>query len=95
MLYFPKWLVALIMGICALGVILTIPNLFPQQTVAAWPKWLPKQQVNLGLDLRGGSYLLYQVDMKSVLSERMTKPTAPRFCAATGPAQRIGPDVAP
>jgi protein-export membrane protein SecD len=71
MLYFPKWLVGLILGICALGVILSLPNLFSAQTVDRWPSFLPKKQVNLGLDLRGGSYLLYEVDMKSVLAERL------------------------
>ncbi len=71
MLYFPKWLVALILGICALGVVFTIPNLFSPQTVDSWPNFLPKRQVSLGLDLRGGSYLLYQVDMRSVITERL------------------------
>ncbi|HUC66885.1 MAG TPA: protein translocase subunit SecD [Stellaceae bacterium] len=71
MLYFPKWLVALILGICALGVVFTIPNLFSPQTVESWPNFLPKRQVSLGLDLRGGSYLLYQVDMRSVITERL------------------------
>ncbi len=71
MLYFPKWLVALILGICTLGVVLTIPNLFSAQTVDRWPNFLPKKQVSLGLDLRGGSYLLYQVDMRSVITERL------------------------
>ena len=70
MLYFPKWLVALILGVCALGVTLSIPNLFPVQTVENWPRAL-RNQVSLGLDLRGGSYLLYEVDMKSVLAERL------------------------
>ena len=40
-----------------------IPNLFSPQTVERWPAFLPKKQVSLGLDLRGGSYLLYEVDM--------------------------------
>ncbi len=71
MLYFPKWLVALILAACLAGVALTIPNLFPQQVVKRWPSFLPKKQVSLGLDLRGGSYLLYEVDMRSVLSERL------------------------
>jgi len=71
MLYFPKWLVALILGICLAGVVLSVPNLFSAQTVDRWPNFLPKHQVNLGLDLRGGSYLLYQVDMRSVLNERL------------------------
>jgi preprotein translocase subunit SecD len=71
MLYFPKWLVGLILAICALGVIFTVPNLFPASIVERWPDFLPKKQVSLGLDLRGGSYLLYQVDMQSVVRERL------------------------
>jgi preprotein translocase subunit SecD len=70
MLYFPKWLVSLILGVCALGVLLTLPNLFAAQTIDRLPSWVPKRQVSLGLDLRGGSSLLLQVDMKTVLSER-------------------------
>ena len=71
MLYFPKWLVGLILGACALGVVLSIPNLFSSQTVERWPSFLPKKQVSLGLDLRGGVYLLYEVDMRSVLNDRL------------------------
>src|SRR6185437_16071318 len=71
MLYFPKWLVSLILGICVIGVILSLPNAFSAQTVERWPNWLPKKQVNLGLDLKGGSYLLYEVDMASVLRDRL------------------------
>ena len=71
MLYFPRWLVTLILGLCALGVIIAIPNLFSAQTVENWPNVLPKKQVSLGLDLRGGVYLLYEVDMKAVLREHL------------------------
>ena len=70
MLYFPKWLVSLILGVCALGVLLTLPNLFPAPTLDRLPSWVPKKQVNLGLDLRGGSYLLLEVDINAVLTER-------------------------
>jgi protein-export membrane protein SecD len=71
MLYFPRWLVTLILGICALGVVLSIPNLFSAPVVEKWPSFLPKKQVSLGLDLRGGVYLLYEVDMKAVLKEHL------------------------
>ncbi len=71
MLYFPSWKVTLILAVCALGLILSIPNLFSAQTVANWPSFLPHRQVSLGLDLRGGSYMLLQVDMSSVEKERL------------------------
>src|SRR5215472_13467552 len=71
MLYFQTWKVALILAVCALGVIFTLPNAFTTQTVESWPSFLPKHQVSLGLDLRGGSYLLLEVDTASVERDRL------------------------
>ena len=55
-----------IIGICLLGVLLCLPNFFPAPV-----SWLPWRTVHLGLDLRGGSYLLMQVDMDAVQHERL------------------------
>src|SRR5271166_6113318 len=63
MLYFPTWKVTLVLVICALGAFFAVPNLFSPAALWQLPDWLPKRQVNLGLDLRGGSYVLYRVDM--------------------------------
>jgi len=71
MLYFQTWKIALILAVCALGVIFTLPNAFSPQTVESWPGFLPKSQVSLGLDLRGGSYLLLEVDTASVERDRL------------------------
>jgi protein-export membrane protein SecD len=52
------------MLICGLGILLSLPNLAPRP---AWlPGLIPWSQVNLGLDLRGGSYLLLQLDFSAV-----------------------------
>jgi protein-export membrane protein SecD len=66
MLYFGRAKTALILGICVLGALLCLPNLFPQPA-----SWVPWRQVHLGLDLRGGSYLLLQVDLDAVRKERL------------------------
>ena len=66
MLYFGRAKTALILGVCVLGALLCLPNLLPAP--AAWVPW---RQVHLGLDLRGGSYLLLQVDMEAVRKERL------------------------
>ncbi|MEA2745801.1 MAG: SecD/SecF fusion protein, partial [Acetobacteraceae bacterium] len=66
MMYFSRLKATLILGVCLLGMLLGVPNLFP--TPAAWVPW---RTVHLGLDLRGGSYLLLEVDMKAVLKERL------------------------
>ncbi|HEY3916851.1 MAG TPA: protein translocase subunit SecD [Stellaceae bacterium] len=70
MLYFQRWLLVVILGACAFGVIFALPNAFSPQTVAQWPSFL-RQQVSLGLDLRGGSYLLYEVDFDAAERERL------------------------
>jgi len=67
MLYFARWKVAAILGVVALGVLLCVPNLVPRSAMPAWAA----RQISLGLDLRGGSYLLLEVDMNAVVRERV------------------------
>src|SRR5262252_9014127 len=71
MLYFENWKIALICAICALGVLLSLPNLFSPSVLVQFPNWLPRRQVALGLDLRGGSYLLLEVDVAAAQRERL------------------------
>ncbi|HEX6141359.1 MAG TPA: protein translocase subunit SecD, partial [Geminicoccaceae bacterium] len=71
MLNFPTWKVAVILGICALGVIYSLPNLFPRAQMESLPDWMPHEQINLGLDLQGGSHLLLEVDLDTVVRERL------------------------
>jgi hypothetical protein len=41
MLRFPPWKVALILGVCALGALLSLPNLFSREQMQRLPDWLP------------------------------------------------------
>src|SRR6516165_1459641 len=75
MLYFANWKIALICAICALGVLLSAPNLLSPAFLAQLPSFLPRRQVALGLDLRGGSYLLLQVDVAAAQKERLNSLT--------------------
>ena len=72
MLQFKPWQQALIAGSVALAAILAAPNFFAKEDVAAWPGFVPKGRVNLGLDLQGGSYLLLGVDTEKVIDDRLT-----------------------
>jgi protein-export membrane protein SecD len=71
MLYIPPWQRTIIFVVCLLAVLISIPNLFPARIVDSWPSFVPKKQVSLGLDLRGGSYLLYQVDMDAAEKDQL------------------------
>ena len=66
-MYFSRMKTTAILVVCLLGLFLGVPNLFSAPPVA----WLPWRTVHLGLDLRGGSYLLLEVDMKAVVKERL------------------------
>src|SRR3954465_5823457 len=75
MLYFENWKITLICAVCALGVLLSLPNLFSPSFLAQVPNWLPHKQVALALDLRGGSYLLLEVDVAAAQRERLNSIT--------------------
>jgi SecD/SecF fusion protein len=66
MMYFARWKVLAIIGVCLLGVLISVPNLLPRDSLPSWAR-----QVNLGLDLRGGSYLLLEVDTSAMVRERL------------------------
>jgi protein-export membrane protein SecD len=66
MMYFSRLKAAIVLGVCVLGALFCLPNLLPAPAA-----WLPWHTIHLGLDLRGGSYLLMQVDMNAVTRERL------------------------
>ena len=68
MLYFSRLKSVLILGACLLSIVLCIPSFLKPGLL---PDWVPQPKINLGLDLQGGSYLLLEVDMDSVVRERL------------------------
>ncbi|MCA8907867.1 MAG: protein translocase subunit SecD [Rhodospirillaceae bacterium] len=76
MVYFARWKIILIVALCLLGVVYAAPNVvFDRQTSTelreSLPGFLPVRQVNLGLDLQGGSHLLLRVDWSGLVRERL------------------------
>lgn len=66
-----KWAIAFYSLIVLIGLIIALPNFFTQQQLDAMPSWFPKRQVTLGLDLRGGSYLVLEVDAAGLKKDRL------------------------
>ena len=71
MLQFPAWKRVLVVGICLAGMVLAIPNLFSEEVRRSFPSWMPRDAVNLGLDLQGGAHFLVEVRVEDVYRERM------------------------
>ena len=71
MVQYSKWQMVLVLGLIAIGALFAMPNLLSRETAERLPGWIPSQQINLGLDLQGGSYLMMEVDLATVVRERM------------------------
>ena len=67
MLQFELWKKLLVALVMLGGFVYALPNLVNHNAVSL----LPGKQINLGLDLRGGSHLLLQVDIDAVRHERL------------------------
>jgi preprotein translocase subunit SecD len=66
MLHFERWKIIAIVATCLAGLLIALPNFFAKETVAAWPSFVPKRQMALGLDLRGGAHILLSMDTGDV-----------------------------
>lgn len=68
MLDFPNWKIWSIAATLVAGLIFAAPNFVP---ASAWPEPLPQGQLNLGLDLRGGSHLMLEATATDVLKAKL------------------------
>ncbi|AXV15379.1 protein translocase subunit SecDF [Neorhizobium sp. SOG26] len=65
------WLVTTYLIVILFGILVALPNVIPQSTLDRLPSWLPHSRVSLGLDLRGGSHLVLEVDRTDLINERV------------------------
>jgi protein-export membrane protein SecD len=70
-LYFARWKIYSILAVLVVGLVFVIPNFLSENGRAGLPTWMPHKQINLGLDLQGGSHLLLEVDVQAVIQERL------------------------
>jgi preprotein translocase subunit SecD len=67
------WRTWFIIGLCLLGALISLPNVLPESVrdLMKQAVVLPTQVMSLGLDLRGGSYLLLEVKDGPIVVERL------------------------
>ncbi len=91
MLEFPLWKKLWLWGLTLAASVLALPSLF---NVAGldWPSALPNPQVNLGLDLAGGSHLLLEAKSADVRAQRLEnmEETVRQLMRNASPRIRIG-----
>ena len=71
MVNIPRWQIVLVLVVVLFGILFAAPNLIGRERAESLPDWMPHKQINLGLDLQGGSYLLLEADIEAVIAERL------------------------
>lgn len=72
MLYFARWKILAILATILAGAFISLPNFFSKEEVATWPSFMPKWQMPLGLDLRGGAHMLLAMDTQELTTDWLT-----------------------
>lgn len=91
MLEFPLWKKLWLWGLTLAASLLALPSLF-NVTGLDWPASLPNPQVNLGLDLAGGSHLLLEAKAEDIRAQRLEnmEETVRQLMRNAKPRIRIG-----
>jgi preprotein translocase subunit SecD len=71
MLDFPRWRVWMLNALIVLAFLLVIPSFLPKSVLDSAPSWVPKETINLGLDLAGGSHILLEADRTQLDRDRL------------------------
>lgn len=71
MMNLSRWKVIAVVLSVVFGVLFALPNGLSPDAREKLPGFLPRQALNLGLDLQGGSYLLLEVDVVALKRERL------------------------
>ncbi|MCF3639452.1 protein translocase subunit SecD [Rhizobium sp. TRM95111] len=66
-----KWSLAAYLIIIFFGVLTAVPNILPSSVLQSYGRFLPANPVTLGLDLRGGSHLVLEVDAEALRKARI------------------------
>ena len=60
MIHIAKWKIFLAIAVCLMAIFTVVSSFSPNT----------KNKINLGLDLRGGAYLLLEIDYRSYFAEK-------------------------
>lgn len=67
-----RYRILLIVALASWGSVYLIPS-FRSELPGWWPSFLPSHQIRLGLDLRGGTYLLLSVDLEKAVENSLDR----------------------
>lgn len=72
MLHFPRWKIVTVTVVSLFFILTALPNALPENLRQKLPGFLPSNTIPLGLDLRGGSHLLLELDFNAYKREHFS-----------------------
>jgi preprotein translocase subunit SecD len=73
MLQLSPWKRLSVLAVCLLSLVYALPNFVAPGALDGLPSWWPKKPLSLGLDLKGGSYLLLEANVDELKREWETQ----------------------
>ncbi len=89
MIYYDRWKLSISLLIIMTGLLFLYPNFINKDYLNNFPNWLPKKQINLGLDLQGGSYLLLEIEVDALIKEKLNSLVSDVRSKFRSPSNRI------
>jgi len=75
MIHIPLWKRIMVVTVVVLSFLVCVPSFLSKEQQAqlseALPSWIPAKAISLGLDLQGGSYMLLEADIPSVVKDKI------------------------
>lgn len=74
MLQFQTWKIVAVLGVVLVGFLMALPNFIPQtwrDTIQRNARIVPHRPVTLGLDLQGGSYVLFEAQIDVAVKDKL------------------------
>src|SRR3546814_3141033 len=69
----PRWKIVAYLLLILVGLVPTLPNFLPAEALSRLPASFAQSRITLGLDLRGGSHLVLEVDSAKLQEKARTE----------------------
>lgn len=74
--HFSRFKTLLIWLVAIAAIVVAAPNLLSQAQLSSLPGWVRQDRITLGLDLQGGSYIVFRLERSDIIRDRLEKTVA-------------------
>ncbi|MBK7540218.1 MAG: hypothetical protein IPI49_33675 [Myxococcales bacterium] len=68
-----KWRTGILFAILLYCVVMVLPTIVSKTSLPGWFRAVSDNEINLGLDLQGGLYIVYDIDVAKAIDDRASE----------------------